>query len=270
LAKPPTIGHEESTSFAKSSQPIFRIHLAICPETVVFSGLAGDNREVLVVWLQLISAFRAKESGVSGPSSAESNEKWRRWIEQARQGSREALGLLLDKCRNYLLVVAHGALDPQLQSKAGSSDLVQETYLQAQRNFARFTGTNEAELLAWLRGILLNNAADFSRRFQETAKRQVDRERALNDPQSPPADATASFPSPSEAFLAREQDVSLEKALLQLPEDHRRVIELRNFEGLPFEEIGRRMDRSADTARKLWGRALKKLQALMGADDASR
>ena len=82
-------------------------------------------------------------------ASPTANDPWKDWIEQARLGSREALGLLLDKCRNYLLAVAHGAHNAQLQSKAGSSDLVQETFFQAQRNFAGFTGTSEAELLAW-------------------------------------------------------------------------------------------------------------------------
>src|SRR5579862_5709972 len=109
--------------------------------------------------------LRRKESALPAPDHA---NDWSRWIDEARHGSREALGLLLDRCRHYLLVVARGAIDEPLHAKAGSSDLVQETFVQAQRNFVRFTGTTETELLAWLRGILLNNAADLSRRFQET------------------------------------------------------------------------------------------------------
>jgi RNA polymerase sigma-70 factor (ECF subfamily) len=195
---------------------------------------------------------------------------WSRWIEEARSGSREALGRLLDRCRKYLLVVAHGALDDQLHAKAGSSDLVQETFVQAQRIFPRFTGTSEAELLAWLRGILLNNAADLSRRFQETEKRQVGREVALEGAQQPaPGELTAAAPSPSEALMAGEQDDALQQALQQLGDEYRQVIQLRNYERLSFEEIGLRMERSADAARKLWGRALKKLQQLMGQRNGS-
>ena len=69
--------------------------------------------------------------------------------------------------------------------------------------------------------------------------------------------------------MAMEQDAALKKALLELSEEYRQVIEWRNYQGLSFEEIGQRTDRSAEAARKLWGRALKNLQDLLGADDAS-
>jgi RNA polymerase sigma-70 factor (ECF subfamily) len=197
-------------------------------------------------------------------------DDWSRWIDEARRGSREALGQLLEKCRNYLLVVARGALGEQLHAKAGSSDLVQETFMQAQRNFARFTGTSEAELLAWLRGILLNSAADFSRRFQETDKRQVGREVPLDEArQQAPSELTAALPSPSEALMAGEQDAALRRALDELPEDYRTVIQLRNYGQLSFEEIGKQLGRSADAARKLWARALKKLQQILDRSDAA-
>src|SRR4051812_46159075 len=61
-------------------------------------------------------------------------------IRRARAGSHEALGQLLDGCRGYLLRIARDELDPRLQAKGGASDLVQETFLEAQRDFAAFTG----------------------------------------------------------------------------------------------------------------------------------
>src|SRR5262249_21485567 len=88
------------------------------------------------------------------------------WLPAARQGSREALGRLLEACRDYLLLVANKELDPQLQPKGGASDLVQQTFLEAQRDFARFAGNSEEELLAWLRRLLLNNLGDFTRRYR--------------------------------------------------------------------------------------------------------
>src|SRR5262245_29910755 len=98
------------------------------------------------------------------------------FLPAARAGSRDALGQALDACRHYLLRIAQAGLDPDLRAKAGASDLVQETFLEAQRDFARFQGTSEAELLAWLRRLLLNNVANFTRRYRETAKRQTGRE----------------------------------------------------------------------------------------------
>jgi DNA-directed RNA polymerase specialized sigma24 family protein len=44
-----------------------------------------------------------------------------------------------------------------------------------------------------------------------------------------------------------------------LSPDHKEVIRLRNWELLGFDDIGRRMDRSAGAARALWMRALEQL-----------
>src|SRR5262249_3376165 len=97
------------------------------------------------------------------------------WLGSARTGAREALGRALEGCRDYLLMVANKELDPQLQAKGGASDLVQQTFLEAQRDFGRFQGNSEDELLAWLRRLLLHNLADFTRRYRDTGKRQADR-----------------------------------------------------------------------------------------------
>src|SRR5262249_52338401 len=95
------------------------------------------------------------------------------WLAQAHAGSADALGRLLEGCRGYLLMIAREELAPDLQAKGGASDLVQETFLDAQRDFARFQGADEAELLAWLRRVLLNNLANFTRRFREAEKRSI-------------------------------------------------------------------------------------------------
>ena len=60
----------------------------------------------------------------------------------------EGLGVTF---RHYLLRIAEQELDPDLRAKGGASDLVQLTFLEAQRDFARFHGDTAAELRAWLR-----------------------------------------------------------------------------------------------------------------------
>src|SRR6516164_8048548 len=99
-----------------------------------------------------------------------------RSLSAARTGSAEALGEALEACRGYLLLIARRELGPDLQAKAGASDLVQQTFLEAQRDFAGFHGDTKAELLAWLRRLLLNNLANFARDYRETAKRHIGRE----------------------------------------------------------------------------------------------
>src|SRR5262249_60240894 len=83
----------------------------------------------------------------------------------ARTGSLDALGRVLETYRAYLLLVADRELDPKLQAKGGASDLVQETFMEAQRDFGRFQGTTDGELRAWLRQLLLPNVANFARPY---------------------------------------------------------------------------------------------------------
>ena len=74
-----------------------------------------------------------------------------RWLPEARAGSHEALGQALEACRAYLLLIANQQIDPHLRAKGGASDLVQETFLEAQRDFTHFQGDGIEQFQAWLR-----------------------------------------------------------------------------------------------------------------------
>jgi RNA polymerase sigma-70 factor (ECF subfamily) len=183
-----------------------------------------------------------------------------RWIREAGGGSAEALGRLLELCRPYLTLVADQHLSPNLRAKVNPSDLVQDTCLEAHRDFARFTGTTEDDLLAWLRRILLNNLANVRRHYQGTEKRQVGREVALAEmPSAELIDGLGVEESPSGQAQARERDEELQSALARMPEATRQIIHWRNYERLTFEEIGRRLDKSAEAVRKTWARAIVEL-----------
>jgi RNA polymerase sigma-70 factor (ECF subfamily) len=184
-------------------------------------------------------------------------------LSEARAGSREALGQALEACRGYLLVIAQRELGPQLQAKGGASDLVGETLLEACQDFARFQGESEAELRQWLRRLLLNNLADFTREYRDTDKRQVEREVTLEADRSSAergGGLAAALPSPSSEAMAQEQAAAIQRVLERLPDDYRRVIELRYQEERSFEEIGRLLDLTANAARKLLLRAVERVQ----------
>jgi RNA polymerase sigma-70 factor, ECF subfamily len=187
-----------------------------------------------------------------------------RWLEAARAGSRDALGEALEACRAYLLAVANRQVDDALRAKGGASDLVQETFLEAQRDFDRFQGNSADELRAWLCRLLVNNAANFARAYRETDKRQVGREVGL--PGEAPSDdgrgggLPGPTPTPSVQAVAKELAQRVEHCLDRLPDDYRQVITLRYREDRPFDEIARLMGRSENAVRKLWFRAIERLQ----------
>lgn len=183
-----------------------------------------------------------------------------KWIAQARQNDREALGRLLEMCRNYLLLVANQELAPELGVKVAASDIVQDSLLEAGRDFPRFHGVREEELLVWLSSILRNNVANVRRHF-ETQKRQVSREVPLED--SAVGDLVDNLASPCETpskhAQAREQDEQLEQALQQLPTHYRQVLYLYTTENLKFPQIAAKLGSTEEAIRKLWGRALEEL-----------
>ena len=191
------------------------------------------------------------------------------YLPAARAGCPAALGQMLQASRRYLLWIAKRELDIDLQPKAGASDIVQDTMLEAQRDFGRFRGESEKELLAWLRRLLLNNLSNFTRRFH-TSKRQLDHERSLQTaggPRDTDGGLVASSVSPAQQVLKREEFELVRQAMARLPEDYQKVLKLWQEEELSFEEIGKLLDRSPNAARMLWVRAIERLQKELGETD---
>ena len=187
------------------------------------------------------------------------------WLARAQAGCPDSLGQALEPYRRYLLGIAERELDSALQAKGGASDLVQETFLEAQRDFAQFHGASAAELQAWLRRLLLNNLANFTRLYRGTDKRDVGREVPLEAGASGVAGAglPGEEASPSGEAVANEQAQAVRAALARLPDDYRQVLVWRYQEGQSFEEIGQRLQRTANAARKLFARALERFEQEM-------
>jgi RNA polymerase sigma-70 factor, ECF subfamily len=193
-------------------------------------------------------------------------------LHEAKAGNADMLGRLLERYRRYLSLLAQVQIGKRLQGKVDASDLVQETFLEAHRNFTRFRGKSEGELVSWLRQILAANLADTLRRYLGTQGRDIRLERAIEadfDHSTVLLDRglVARGSSPSHQAARREQAVLLADALAELPDDYREVLVLRHLESLTFPEVAQHMQRSVDSVEKLWMRGLAQLRKIMG--DAS-
>jgi RNA polymerase sigma-70 factor (ECF subfamily) len=188
-------------------------------------------------------------------------------LARARTMDPRELDALFAQCRNYLGIVARAQVEGWLRAKVDASDLVQQTMLEAYRDFHKFRGQTEAEWLAWLRQILTHNAANFIRHYRGTAKRQAQREVPLAAPSdqsaAPRNDPADSAESPSQQLMRKEREWQVADALALLTPDHREVILLRNLQRLSFDEVAQRMERSRPAVQMLWMRAIQKLQQLM-------
>ena len=185
-------------------------------------------------------------------------------LENARTGDAEAIGLLLQNHRDYLLLVANQDIDPQIKGKLGSSDVVQESLLTAHQRFGQFQGDSKPQLLAWLRQIVKNDLLHARRTYTGTKKRRIDREQPLNNGSSLEYPLVDPEMTPATNAMALEETQLLQQAMMNLPEDYQQVLRLHSWQQQSFDVIGETMSRSSDAARKLWTRAVLKLQEELG------
>jgi RNA polymerase sigma-70 factor (ECF subfamily) len=189
-------------------------------------------------------------------------------LNRARDGDDAARDELFRRCRNYVGLVARAHVEHSLRRKVDASDLVQQTLLEAHRGFAGFRGQTADEWLAWLRRILVHNAADCVRHYRQTDKRQQRREVPLRTGRADDSAAVGWEPadpgeSPSQLVMRMERDLEIADSIAGLSEDHREVIVLRSLERLPFDEVARRMGRSRPAVQMLWTRAVRSLQQIL-------
>jgi RNA polymerase sigma-70 factor (ECF subfamily) len=185
-------------------------------------------------------------------------------LAEARQGNGEGLGALLELYRGYLQGRAGALIGLNLRGVVNPSDLVQQTFLEACRDFGRFEGTTEAQWRAWLRRILAHNLATLVERQVKARKRDVRRQGSLG---GTGADPVSPLSSPSAQAQRHEASAVLANQLSRLPAASREVLRLRNLEGLSFEEVARRMGRTPGAVRVLWVRALDRLRLLLKEED---
>lgn len=186
----------------------------------------------------------------------------------AKAGCRESLGKLLDRYANYLKLLVETRLDRRLQPRLSASDVVQQAFCEAHRDLVNFRGSSPVEFVAWLRAIAGNNVLAAIEQNLQAEKRDIRREVSIGGVAERLEESAAqldkllaaNIATPSEDAVRNERELLLADALAELPPDYREVIVLRQVEGLPFEAIGQRMDRSSGAVRMLWLRALRSLR----------
>lgn len=182
-----------------------------------------------------------------------------RWLEQARQGDRSALGHLLSSLRPYVRLLVRTLRDPQMQARLDDSDLIQDAMVEINRSFERFDGASIGDLIAWLRPIVLRSTAHVLRSHRTSRKRSVALEDTGSDLTANTADRGL---SPSEHVVRLERAARLAQAMDRLPDDMREVLLARHADDEAYAVIAERMNRSEGAVRVLYSRALQKLREL--------
>jgi RNA polymerase sigma-70 factor (ECF subfamily) len=195
----------------------------------------------------------------------------RELIDRARLGMPDAIGRLFEAARGHLIDLATRELPLDVRAKFAPSDVVQETAVDAQRDFAQFTGSTPEECFAWLREILRHNVVDAIRRYRDTLKRSTVHEISLSASSIVEGQRFVDTrPPPDRSAIRREEATVLKHTMARLPEDYRRVLELRYWGGMSFVAMAPELDRAPDAVRKLWYRALERLQQELVEDASGR
>ena len=181
---------------------------------------------------------------------------------------------VLGEFRPYLLMLARLQIDICLQAKLDASDVVQLTLLEAHQSLAQFRGTSSSEMASWLRQILARNLSDELSKFK-TKKRNITRETSLNaeiDESSLRLERwlEAEERTPCDNAIASEQLIRLAVALLTLPEDQRRAVELHHLQGWRSADVAVYMEKTEESVAGLLRRGLRKLREQMQEKEGKR
>jgi RNA polymerase sigma-70 factor (ECF subfamily) len=175
---------------------------------------------------------------------------------RARSGDRDAFEALFARGADRLHAYVRARLGPKLRSEVDSMDVLQETFIDAQRAVARFEPQGAGALLAWLCRIAESRIKALADR-QGAAKRRppgtaLPVEEALDR-------ARASGTGPQTGAARAEAQRRIERALDVLEDDERRAVLARFFEDRTIDETAAIVGRSATATRRLLGRALLRL-----------
>lgn len=181
----------------------------------------------------------------------------------ARRGCPIARGLLCERVRPFVLRRAKRMIPARLQAKVDPEDLAQDVLLEFCRGIDSLVGEEEAQIRGWLGRATINRGRDLLRRFGRGSKRDVNREKKmLALPHVPllSTNAARHADCPVQQAILSELWQIVRAAIVRLPEERRRAIELYLNGGQRYADVARSLGKTSEAARKLCGRARHQLQ----------
>ena len=172
-----------------------------------------------------------------------------------QQGSKSAFDFLVLKYQHRIIQLVNGYIKDPTEAQ----DVAQESFIKAYRALGSFRG--DAAFYTWLYRIAINTAKNYRlARARRSASQEVDvqdAEAIENAPQLQGLD------TPERLLLTHEMLDTIKLALSTLPEEMRVALELREFDGMSYEEIAVAMDCPVGTVRSRIFRARASIDNLI-------
>jgi RNA polymerase sigma-70 factor (ECF subfamily) len=188
-------------------------------------------------------------------------------LARLRAGDQAAFAAIVRQWSPAMLRVARA----HVRTHSSAEEVVQETWLEVLGSLHGFEG--RAALRTWVFRILLNVARTRGRREERlnlelsgpTVAPERFRDRDDADPGGWRGDSVPVDLGPEIAVLAAEFHAALERALADLPERQRVVVELRDVHGFDGEEVCELLDLTPTNQRVLLHRGRAKLREVLEA-----
>jgi RNA polymerase sigma-70 factor (ECF subfamily) len=185
----------------------------------------------------------------------------RQLVERAQRGDKRAFGLLVEKYQRKLARL----LSRLIRDPGEVEDVAQETFVKAYRALPSFRG--ESAFYTWLYRIGVNTAKNYlmamGRRAPTSTEVEAEDAEGYDE-----GEQLRDISTPESVMLSKEIAATVNAAIDGLPGELRTAIQLRELEGMSYEEIARVMECPIGTVRSRIFRAreaiAERLRPLLG------
>lgn len=189
-------------------------------------------------------------------------------ISRSVSGDQDALTELLERYGPLVRAGLKGQIQTHLQSLLTEDDVMQETYVDAFLDIAKFKPQGEGAFTAWLTTLARRNLID-AIRLLESQKRGGDRRRVETRSEDDSCVALFDYlsgtkTSPSGSAARKEAKSCLLRALGSLPPAYQQVVRMYDLGGKALQEVATAIGRSPGAVLMLRARAHKQLSVQMG------
>jgi len=163
-------------------------------------------------------------------------------VERAQRGDKLAFGLLVEKYQRKLArLISRLVRDP-----GEVEDVTQEAFIKAYRALPSFRG--DSAFYTWLYRIGINTAKNYlvamGRRAPTSTEFEAEEAEGFDS-----GELLREISTPESLLLTKEIAGTVNQAIEALPEELRSAIQLRELEGMSYEEIAKLMDCPVGTVR---------------------
>ncbi|MBI4456129.1 MAG: sigma-70 family RNA polymerase sigma factor [Acidobacteria bacterium] len=179
-------------------------------------------------------------------------------LKRIREGETELFGRLVETHQKKIFRIALC----YVRDPVAADSLTQDAFIQAFENIRRFR--EEAAFETWLTRITINLCLNYLKRQKRELERNVTgsagesgRGDLMSFQVADPSD------SPEEQLLRREVMWRIERAISLMSKQQKTVFQLRHYEGLSLEEIGRITCMNVGTIKSHLFRAVQKVREVL-------